>query len=64
MFVLGVPNFLPGMAGPSAARERIRKAVQEHQGALLAIEDGQDPGSQWDDMSDCSQVMRDRAKTW
>lgn len=52
------------MAQASLARERIRKAVQEHQEALFAVEDGREPGSKWSDLSDVSEVMVNRAREW
>jgi len=64
MFMIGLPTWFPSMAGPSAARERIVKAMQEHHDALMKFLDGEDPGSRWSDMSDVSSVMVDRVKAW
>jgi hypothetical protein len=64
LFLLGLPAWLPGLAQASQARERARRAVQEYQEALFAVEDGRDPGSRWNDMSDVSPVMANRAREW
>lgn len=64
LYLLGLPAWLPGMAQASQARERVRRAVQEFQEALYAVQDGKDPGSGWNDMSDVSQVMVNRATEW
>ncbi|KIW29392.1 uncharacterized protein PV07_05210 [Cladophialophora immunda] len=64
LFMAGAPSWLPGMGGPAQARERIIQAVQEHHEALFKYLDGQDPGSRWDDMSDVSSVIVDRAKAF
>ncbi len=52
------------MARSSQARERVIKAVREHQEALYAVDDGKDPESRWNDMSDVSVVMLGRAREW
>ncbi|KIX94118.1 uncharacterized protein Z520_10144 [Fonsecaea multimorphosa CBS 102226] len=64
LFMAGAPSWFPGMSGPSQARERIIQAVQEHHEALFKYLDGQDPGSRWNDMSDVSSVIVDRAKAF
>ena len=64
LFLLGLPEWLPGLSAAAQARERARRAVQEHQEALFAVEDGRDPGSRWSDLSDVSQVMVNRAREW
>jgi hypothetical protein len=42
----------------------LKLAVQEFQEALFAIDDGSDSGSRWNDMSDVSTVMANRAREW
>lgn len=64
LFMVGAPTWFPGMGGPSRARERVIAAVEEHHEALFKYLDGKDPGSRWDDMSDVSSVMVDRAKAF
>ncbi|EXJ93496.1 hypothetical protein A1O1_01888 [Capronia coronata CBS 617.96] len=64
LFIAGVPTWFPGMQGPSRARERVIAAVQEHHDALYKYLDGQDPGYKWDDMSDVSSVIVDRARAF
>ncbi|KIW92489.1 uncharacterized protein Z519_06336 [Cladophialophora bantiana CBS 173.52] len=64
LFMAGAPSWLPGMGGPTQARERIIQAVQEHHEALFKYLDGQDAGSRWSDMSDVSSVIVDRAKAF
>ncbi|OAP65729.1 hypothetical protein AYL99_01701 [Fonsecaea erecta] len=64
LFMAGAPSWFPGMSGPAQARERIIQAVQEHHDALFKYLDGQDPGSRWNDMSDVSSVIVDRAKAF
>ncbi|KIX09716.1 uncharacterized protein Z518_00797 [Rhinocladiella mackenziei CBS 650.93] len=61
MFMVGLPNWFPGMGGPVRARERIVAAITEHHEALFKYLDGKDPGSRWSDMSDVSSVIVDRA---
>lgn len=64
LFIAGVPAWLPGMRGPALARDRVVAAVQEHHDALYKYLDGHDPGYRWDDMSDVSSVIVDRAKAF
>lgn len=52
------------MAHSSQARERIIKAVKEHQEAIYAADDGKDPESRWSDISDVPVVMLGRAREW
>ena len=61
LFLAGAPSWFPGMGGPAKARERIIEAITEHHDALFKYLDSKDPGSRWNDMSDVSSVIRDRA---
>ncbi len=60
----GFPRWFPGMAPAYNARSRIVRAVRDHQEALYAVWDDRDPGSAWNDLSDVSKVMQDRAREW
>ena len=62
LFLAGTPGWFPGMGGATAARERVIKAVADHHEALYKYIDGEDPGPRWNDMSDVSSVIVDRAK--
>jgi len=64
LFLSGAPSWWPGMAGPYRARERIVGAVEEHHIALLKYLDGEDPGAQYSDFSDVSNVIVDRLKAF
>jgi hypothetical protein len=64
LFLAGLPSWWPGMAGPSQARERVVHAVEEHHTALAKYLDGEDPGSQYSDLSDVSSVIVDRLKAF
>ncbi|KEF54932.1 uncharacterized protein A1O9_09375 [Exophiala aquamarina CBS 119918] len=64
IFVTGAPSWWPGMAGPYKARERVVHAVEEHHIALLKHLDGEDPGTQYSDLSDVSDVIVDRLKAF
>jgi hypothetical protein len=61
LFLAGAPSWFPGMAGPVRARERIVEAIDQHHRALFKYLEGQDPGDQWQDMSDVSSVITNRA---
>ncbi|KAL9109583.1 MAG: hypothetical protein Q9227_005763 [Pyrenula ochraceoflavens] len=63
-FMLGVPAWFPGMGPAAAARKRLQTAIQEFGEALDAVEDGRDPGHRWNDMSDVSNVMKERRRAW
>lgn len=62
--VAGFPWWFPGMAPAYRARSRIHRAVREHQQALYAVMEDRDPGSGWNDLSDVSSVMQQRARIW
>ena len=64
LLLLGLPGWLPGLAESKKARSRVVMAVEEFEQALGAVADGRDPGSKWNDMSDVSQIMIDRATGW
>lgn len=61
LFLAGTPSWFPGMAGPSLARERVIDAVLDHHEAYFKYVDGEDPGPRWNDISDTSSVIADRA---
>ncbi|KKY15194.1 putative cytochrome p450 [Phaeomoniella chlamydospora] len=63
-FLIGLPRFFPGMGLAYAARERIRNALEQWNVALRTFQLGRDPGPEWSDMSDASDVMKLRNKAW
>lgn len=64
IFLTGAPSWWPGMAGPYKARERVVRAVEDHHIAMLKYLDGEDPGTQYSDFSDVSNVIVDRLKAF
>lgn len=64
LLVAGLPSWWPGMAGPCQAREKVVHAVEEHHIALAKYLDGEDPGTQYSDLSDVSSVIVDRLKAF
>lgn len=60
----GFPHWFPGMAPAYQARSRLLQAVREHQEALYAVWEDRDPGPRWNDLSDVSNVMQERARAW
>lgn len=46
------------------ARTRLTKAMEEWHTAMAAVQRGDDPGPQYQDLDDVSEVMRVRVKTW
>jgi cytochrome P450 len=60
----GFPWWFPNMGASYQARRRLVRAVREHQEAHFAVWEDRDPGSKWGDLSDVSNVMRDRARGW
>ena len=63
-FLMGLPRFMPGMAAAHAARNRTVAAMDRWSRALRANMEGKDPGHEWTDMSDVSDVMQVRTKAW
>jgi cytochrome P450 len=59
--IIGFPWWFPGMAPAYNARRRIHRAVFDFHRALQAVREDQDPGPGWNDVSDVSQVMQERA---
>lgn len=47
-----------------AARSRLTKAMEEWHNAMAAVQRGDDPPSQYQDLDDVSEVMQVRVKTW
>jgi hypothetical protein len=66
LFLMQLPQWLPipMLRKASAARRRIRAAMEDFHTALGKVIDGQDPGPRWKDMSDVSELMRERNRTW
>jgi cytochrome P450 len=60
--LIGFPWWFPGMAPAYGARRRINRAVYDFHRALQAVRDDRDPGNDWTDLSDVSNVMRERAR--
>jgi cytochrome P450 len=63
-FLVTFPWWFPGMAPAYQARDRLVRAIRDHQEALYAVWEDRDPGIAWSDMSDVSKVMQDRAREW
>lgn len=63
-FLAGLPSWWPGMGAAYQARERLLSAVEEHHDALTKYLNGEDPGSQYSDLSDVSSVIVDRLQAF
>ena len=66
LLLLGVPPWfpLPRVSAAYAARARLSRAVSSFHAAFAATEAGQNPGFDWQDMEDVSDVMKARSREW
>ncbi|PGH06355.1 hypothetical protein AJ80_08189 [Polytolypa hystricis UAMH7299] len=65
-FLMGIPRWIPFPTLPSAyaARHRLLQAMEIFQKAMTMVENGQDPGFDWRDLDDVSELMKSRSRTW
>jgi len=65
-FLMQLPQWLPipKLRKAYAARRKIRAAMEDFHTALAQVIDGKDPGPRWKDMSDVSELMWERNRTW
>ncbi|KAI1941337.1 hypothetical protein LOZ66_001853 [Ophidiomyces ophidiicola] len=63
--LLGVPRWVPfpGLVTSYAARRRLLLALKAFHNALAATEIGVDPGFDWQDMDDVSEVIKSRSRS-
>ncbi|KAI5283815.1 hypothetical protein KEM54_001818 [Ascosphaera aggregata] len=63
---LGIPRYLPvpGIVPPYTARKRLLEGLTIFHKAFRKIENGGDPGIDWRDLDDVSDIMRARAAAW
>lgn len=66
LLLLGTPAWfpLPRVSAAYAARSRLNRAVSSFHAAVAATDAGKDPGFDWQDMDDVSEVMLARAREW
>jgi hypothetical protein len=59
-FMNQTPLFLPHMSAAAAARERLLRALNRFRNKFSAYAAGEDPGSDWNDLSDVSPFISER----
>jgi hypothetical protein len=61
-FMMGIPRWapLPAVTRAHIDRENVRRSITEFWHALDAVEDGIDPGYEWDEMEDVSAMIKKR----
>lgn len=64
--MLGLPRWIPVRALTKAhiARARLLRSLRSFDKALHLFKTGDEPGFPWRDLSDVSQLVKDRAATW
>ena len=62
-FMNQTPLFMPHMSAAAAARERVLRALNNFRAKFSAYVAGEDPGSDWSDLSDVSPFISERWNT-
>ncbi|KAL1967273.1 hypothetical protein VTN77DRAFT_3319 [Rasamsonia byssochlamydoides] len=66
LLVAGAPKWLPmpSVSAAYAARERLQKLIAALHISFAAVEDGRDPGVEFRDLDDLSEMIKLRMRTW
>lgn len=66
LLFLGAPTWfpLPQLSAAYAARARLNRAMSSFHAAFAATEADKDPGFDWQDLDDVSEVMQARTRRW